>query len=161
VQPGLSLQIDSRRRGSNYQGWLQNLRWGKNNREAERAPAMNDPSAAPGGDRDAAGTSTGNRVSISRRAGRPRKARPTLGADVTAGMSTRDIAAALGTHRNDLQRMLWMAELPKEDFDAYLLRCRLDNRPASSREVEIMARRQARNQAGNRNRRCPHCGGAL
>jgi hypothetical protein len=98
---------------------------------------------------------------VARRPGRPRKVRPELGKPITPDMSLRDIAAALGVSRSEIRRWLWMATLPMEELEGYLAECAAREKIPSSRELELMARRQAGNSALERERRCPHCGGAL
>ena len=75
-------------------------------------------------------------------------------------MSRREVALALGVSRNEVARWIWMATLPKEDVEAYFAGVPKNKIP-SSRQLELLARRRAGNEALERERRCPHCGGPL
>ena len=55
-----------------------------------------------------------------------RKARPAFGAPVTAGMSLRDIAAALGVSTAQISLWKRLAAIPKREFEERL--ARLDQR---------------------------------
>lgn len=73
------------------------------------------------------------------------------------GMSCRDQAIALGMSRQELARARALASLPKDEFEAYIADCRSRKEPASSRALELLARRRA-NKSTEYERRCPHCG---
>jgi hypothetical protein len=91
--------------------------------------------------------------------GRPKKQRPNLGDPVRAGMSNRDIAAALGVSRKQLAFWCDLATIPDEEFEEAL---RIAHR--NYREMMAELRRLARARAGKSiwyERHCPHCGGLL
>jgi hypothetical protein len=95
-------------------------------------------------------------VMVSKARGRRGKTRPTFGTAVTSEMSLRDISAALGVSRKELQRWKTMAELPAADVEAYLTKCRETKTPARSRDLELLARRRA-GKSTERERHCPNC----
>ena len=86
--------------------------------------------------------------------GRPKKIRPKRDTPITAGMSLRDIAAALGERRQRLAEWKQIAEIPKDEFEDAV-----ENDDNPVRAVKLLARRQAGKSP--RERRCPHCGGLL
>jgi len=53
-----------------------------------------------------------------------RKIRPEYGTPVTAGMSQRDIAAALGTSTAELHRWKKLADIPEAEFHKRLAQCK-------------------------------------
>jgi transposase len=93
--------------------------------------------------------------------GRPRKARVKRGDPITPGMSRREVETALGLTRGTASRWITMSELPRGDFEAYMARCDAENRIPRSREVELLARRQAGKSVKPREHRYPHCGGLI
>lgn len=87
-----------------------------------------------------------------RKRGRPPKLRPELGTPLTRGMSRRDISAAIGMTRREIEECLALASIPKDEFNALLER---DEVP-SIRQLVLLARRRA-GKSTERERRCPNC----
>ena len=87
--------------------------------------------------------------------GRPPKQRPHLGDPVTAGMSNRDIALALGTTRREIALWLDYAKIPEREFNQLLA-----SPDFSVSELKKLARLRA-NKSLTYERKCPHCGALL
>jgi hypothetical protein len=88
--------------------------------------------------------------------GRPRKQRPKRGDPLTAGMSHRDIAAALGISRRHIATALELATIPKAEFDRLVDAAK----PASLSQLRKLARIRTGKSAVYE-RKCPHCGGII
>ena len=86
------------------------------------------------------------------RRGRPKKVRPSHGAEITAEMSLRDKAAAIGVSRQELSKWMRLAEIPKDEFEAALAVPGLSTSKILARYGPGKAPYE---------RRCPHCGGLL
>jgi hypothetical protein len=80
-----------------------------------------------------------------------------LGDPITPGVSRRDIAAATGVRRSFIALGLALASIPEKQFEALIEA----DPPATVRQLELLARRQAGKSVKPREHRCPHCGGLI
>ncbi|HRC37708.1 MAG TPA: hypothetical protein PK420_06530 [Rubrivivax sp.] len=67
-----------------------------------------------------------------------RKPRPRLGSEIEAGMSVRDMAAAIGVAPSELHRWMMLARLPDAEFQRRLTALNDANRRASAAAILAM-----------------------
>ncbi len=85
-----------------------------------------------------------------------KKVRPVFGDPIAPSMSERDIAAAVGMSRRQIQDAKAIASIPEEEFERLI---ESDNPPTVTAFADL-----ARGRAGLKKRRlsrCPHCGEKL
>ena len=98
-----------------------------------------------------------------RKRGRPRKVRPTSLEELRAlaekqgHVSLRDMAAAIGKTKREVEQCLAFAAIPDKIFDALLE----GDRPVSQSELEFLGRRLAGKSLPPRIHSCPRCGHVL
>ncbi|MFN9775411.1 MAG: hypothetical protein ACK54X_22665 [Burkholderiales bacterium] len=85
-----------------------------------------------------------------------RKTRPARGTPITAGMSVRDIAAALGWSTAQISRAKQLADIPLETFDAIVDGYQGPEELTVQRIIDLS--RGWDTSSTTRERVCPHCG---
>lgn len=90
-----------------------------------------------------------------------RKIRPAFGTPVSADMSARDLAAALGLSTAEISRWKRLSEVPKEDFEAALASYNPRKQPRLSAQRIIDLSRGWDRSAVRRAKCCPHCGKSI